>query len=137
MGSSLRSTSPFSEMLMIISSVKSALLVVSTVPGSFWLSSLSTFTAPAMTMKNSMMTNTTSIIGAIWKPRFPSPWALGSKRFMLFLVGGGKRNVADASLGGGIHDECDAAGAALAVATDDHAEFRVAALGTGFVAGFF
>ena len=26
------------------------------------------FTAPAMTMKNSMMTNTTSIIGAIWKP---------------------------------------------------------------------
>ena len=37
-------------------------------PGSVVFSSFSTFTAPAITMKKSMMTNTTSIIGAIWKP---------------------------------------------------------------------
>src|SRR6478672_4116390 len=131
-GSSLRSTSPLTAMLMMISSVKSALLVVSTVPGSFWLSSFSTFTAPAMTMKNSMMTNTTSIIGAIWNPRLPSPWALGSKRFMLFLVGGGKRNVADARLGGGVHDERHTARGAFAITADDHSVVRVFTFGSGF-----
>jgi len=37
-------------------------------PGRLVLSSRSTLTAPAMTIKKSMITNTTSIIGAIWKP---------------------------------------------------------------------
>ena len=42
-----------------------ALLATSAVPGRVVFNSRSTFTSPAMTMKKSMMTKTTSIIGAI------------------------------------------------------------------------
>ena len=38
-----------------------------------------------MTMKKSIMTKTTSIIGAIWKPRLPSLPALGLKRFIAWV----------------------------------------------------
>jgi len=45
-----------------------------------------------MTMKKSMITNTTSIIGAIWKPRLTAEdWVWGRRVFMgVFPVGDGQ-----------------------------------------------
>ena len=60
--------------------------VTSAVPGSVVFNSFSTFTLPAMSMKKSMITKTTSIIGAIWKPTLPSPELDSSRTAMAYSL---------------------------------------------------
>src|ERR1700677_706781 len=142
-GSSFSVTSPFSETLMITSSTKSVGPLVSAVPGSLVLISRSTFTAPAMTMKKSMITKTTSIIGAIWNPNADSKWLLFFllRRFFFFggslVVDRGYGAVGDAGLGGCVHRARDAVCVGIAVAADHAAERLVRPLGNLCLAYFF
>src|SRR6218665_343771 len=119
-GASLRRTWPLASMPMVCSSGRSTGVAEAMPRGSLVLSSASILMAAVSDMKKTSTTNTTSIMGAIWKPRSGLAsverllrWLMGSAR------GGGEGDIGDAGGSRGRHRDGDLFGGNKTVATND------------------